>query len=78
MDPSHASGPAVLLDVVYNHFGPEGSYLVHNAPFASPSHRTPWGEAVNFDGLGAAIVRELVVHNALWSASCYLAEGPSR
>jgi malto-oligosyltrehalose trehalohydrolase len=63
----HASGIAVFLDVVYNHFGPEGNYLHRYAPaFFSRRHRTPWGDALNFDGAGAAVVRSFVVHNALY------------
>ena len=63
----HARGLAVLVDVVYNHFGPEGNYLHCSAPdFTSPRHRTPWGEGINFDGPRSAVVRQWVVHNALY------------
>ena len=75
VDACHARGLAVILDVVYNHFGPEGNYLRRYAPFASPRHRTPWGEAVNFDGPGAAVVREFVVHNALYWLEEYHLDG---
>ena len=67
VDACHARGLAVLLDVVYNHFGPEGNYLGRYAPaFFSQLHRTPWGDAVNFDRDGAAVVRAFVIENALY------------
>ena len=51
VDAAHARGLMVLLDVVYNHFGPEGNYLHAYAPqFFNPAHQTPWGAAINFDG----------------------------
>ena len=52
---AHELGLMVLLDVVYNHFGPEGNYLhVYCPAFFNPAHPTPWGAAINFDGEGAA------------------------
>ena len=67
VDAAHARGLAVFLDVVYNHFGPEGNYLHRYAPpFFNPRHQTPWGAAINFDGAGSEIVRAFVVHNALY------------
>ncbi|MBI3078631.1 MAG: malto-oligosyltrehalose trehalohydrolase [Deltaproteobacteria bacterium] len=63
----HGRGLAVFLDVVYNHFGPEGNYLSRYAPaFFSACHRTLWGDGVNFDGPGSEVVRAFVVHNALY------------
>jgi maltooligosyltrehalose trehalohydrolase len=63
----HAHALAVFLDVVYNHFGPEGNYLGRYAPaFFSRRHRTPWGDGINFDGPGSEVVRAFVVHNALY------------
>ncbi|MBF0564900.1 MAG: malto-oligosyltrehalose trehalohydrolase [Nitrospirae bacterium] len=50
IDSCHAYGIAVILDVVYNHLGPEGNYLGAYAPFFTNRYRTPWGDAVNFDG----------------------------
>jgi maltooligosyltrehalose trehalohydrolase len=67
IDGAHALGMMVLLDVVYNHFGPEGNYLHAYCPeFFNPAHRTPWGAAINFDGAGSRTVREFFVHNALY------------
>jgi maltooligosyltrehalose trehalohydrolase len=67
VDAAHARGLAVFLDVVYNHFGPEGNYLHRYAPaFFNPRHQTPWGAAINFDGPGSEVVRAFVVHNALY------------
>jgi maltooligosyltrehalose trehalohydrolase len=64
---AHARGLAVLLDVVYNHFGPEGNYLHAYAPqFFNAAHTTPWGAAINFDGERSRTVREFYVHNALY------------
>ncbi|HXS53357.1 MAG TPA: malto-oligosyltrehalose trehalohydrolase [Usitatibacter sp.] len=63
----HARGLMVLLDVVYNHFGPEGNHLHRYAPqFFNPAHRTPWGAAINYDGERAGPVREFFLHNALY------------
>ena len=67
VDDAHGRGLMVLLDVVYNHFGPEGNYLHAYAPeFFNPKHRTPWGAAINFDGEGNRAVRDFFVHNALY------------
>jgi malto-oligosyltrehalose trehalohydrolase len=66
IDAAHHRGIAVLLDVVYNHFGPDGHYLPAYAPIFTERHKTPWGSAVNFDGEGSAAVRELIVENALY------------
>jgi malto-oligosyltrehalose trehalohydrolase len=67
VDAAHARGLAVLLDVVYNHFGPEGNYLHRYAPaFVSARHRTSWGDGINYDGSGSEIVRAFAIHNALY------------
>jgi malto-oligosyltrehalose trehalohydrolase len=66
VDAAHARGLMVILDVVYNHFGPDGNYLPLYAPVLTDRHHTPWGPAVNFDADGAAVVRELVIENALY------------
>lgn len=62
----HHRGLAVILDVVYNHIGPEGNYLADFAPYFSKRHRTPWGEAFNFDGKDNQPVREYIVGNAIY------------
>lgn len=61
---AHERGIMMFLDVVYNHFGPEGNYLKIYAPAYSSKHETPWGPAVNFDDEGSAMIREFVFANA--------------
>ena len=61
----HAKGLAVLLDVVYNHFGPAGNYLGKYGHYLTNKHKTPWGDAVNFDGKGSDEVRRFFYGNAL-------------
>jgi malto-oligosyltrehalose trehalohydrolase len=64
---AHQRGIMVLLDVVYNHFGPEGNYLGVYAPqFFTSRHHTPWGNAINFDGAESRAVRDFFIHNALY------------
>ncbi len=64
---AHARNLMVFLDVVYNHFGPEGNYLHICAPqFFSERHHTPWGAAINFDDASGRVVRDFYVHNALY------------
>ena len=64
---AHARDMMVLLDVVYNHFGPEGNYLHSYAPqFFTDRHRTPWGDGINFDGPESQPVRSFFIHNALY------------
>jgi len=64
---AHQRGLMVLLDVVYNHFGPEGNYLHAYAPdFFDPALHTPWGAAINFQGPGSRWVRDFFIHNALY------------
>jgi len=67
IEQAHAHGLMVLLDVVYNHFGPEGNYLhAYARQFFSRRHRTPWGDAINFDDAGSRVVRDFFIHNALY------------
>ena len=64
---AHARGLMVLLDVVYNHFGPEGNYLsAYAKPFFNEARNTPWGAAIHFDGPESGPVRDFFVHNALY------------
>ena len=67
VDAAHAHGLMMLLDVVYNHFGPEGNYLSAYAPaFFDRRHRTPWGAAINYSGKHSRGVRDFAIHNALY------------
>jgi maltooligosyltrehalose trehalohydrolase len=61
----HRRGLAFVLDVVYNHLGPEGNYLRDFGPYFTDLYRTPWGHAVNFDGPGSDHVRRFFLENAL-------------
>jgi maltooligosyltrehalose trehalohydrolase len=64
VDAAHARGLAVILDVVYNHFGPEGNVLTRYGPYLTDRYRTPWGAAVNVDGPGSDEVRRFFIDNA--------------
>ncbi|MEW6165640.1 MAG: malto-oligosyltrehalose trehalohydrolase [Pseudomonadota bacterium] len=73
---AHARGLMVFLDVVYNHFGPEGNYLHCYCPeFFNPAHHTPWGAAINFDGARSRVVRDFFIHNALYWIEEYRLDG---
>jgi maltooligosyltrehalose trehalohydrolase len=61
----HKRGIAVILDVVYNHLGPEGNYLWDYGPYFSDRHKSPWGQAINYDGLYSDEVRNFFMENAL-------------
>jgi maltooligosyltrehalose trehalohydrolase len=65
VDACHRLKMAVVLDVVYNHLGPEGNVLGRFGPYFTDRYRTPWGEAVNFDGAGSDEVRHYFIANAL-------------
>jgi maltooligosyltrehalose trehalohydrolase len=65
VDASHAAGLAVVLDVVYNHFGPAGNYLQKYAPYITEKHSTPWGGAVNLEEEESDGVRRFFIDNAL-------------
>ncbi|MEP7062928.1 MAG: malto-oligosyltrehalose trehalohydrolase [Betaproteobacteria bacterium] len=76
VDAAHARGLMVFLDVVYNHFGPEGNYLHGYArTFFDPRHSTPWGDAIRFAGEGSGEVRAFFVHNALYWLDEYQIDG---
>jgi maltooligosyltrehalose trehalohydrolase len=65
IEAAHARGIAVLLDVVYNHFGPEGNFLSLYAPdFFTSRHKTPWGDAIQLDGPNSRPVRDFFIENA--------------
>lgn len=73
---AHGHGLMVFLDVVYNHFGPEGNYLPRYAPaFFSHRHPTPWGAGLGFDGPDRRVVREFFIHNALYWLEEYRFDG---
>jgi 1,4-alpha-glucan branching enzyme/maltooligosyltrehalose trehalohydrolase len=73
---AHRLGLMVFLDVVYNHFGPEGNYLHAYAPdFFSATKKSPWGAAINFDGPGSDTVREFFIHNAVYWLQEYRFDG---
>ena len=61
----HRRGLAVVLDVVYNHLGPEGEHVGEFGPYFSARSRTPWGKAMNFDGQGGEGPRRFFIENAL-------------
>jgi maltooligosyltrehalose trehalohydrolase len=65
VDVCHANSLAVLLDVVYNHFGPDGNYTGQFGPYITQNHHTPWGGAVNFEEKGSYDVRRFFCDNAL-------------
>lgn len=72
---AHNKGLSVLLDVVYNHFGPKGNYLKVYTPLMTDEHDTPWGPAVNFDDDGSSAVRDLVFANARYWLNEYHFDG---
>ncbi|MGH8501444.1 MAG: malto-oligosyltrehalose trehalohydrolase [Gammaproteobacteria bacterium] len=73
---AHAKGLMVFLDVVYNHFGPDGNYLhAYAKDFFTERHKTPWGAAINFDGEQSREVRDFFIHNALYWLEEYHIDG---
>jgi maltooligosyltrehalose trehalohydrolase len=72
---AHSKGLAVLLDVVYNHFGPSGNYTGKFGPYVTNSHHTPWGGAVNLEGAGSYEVRRFFCDNALMWMRDYHIDG---
>ncbi len=75
VDAAHRRGLAVLLDVVYNHLGPEGNVLDRYGPYFTDRYRTPWGSAINFDDRGSPEVRRFLVDNALMWLRDYHLDG---
>ena len=73
IDACHVEGLACILDVVYNHIGPEGAYLSEFGPYFTDRYRTPWGQAVNYDGPGSEAVRTFVTDNVrMWIRDYHL------
>ena len=67
VDACHAHGLAIFLDVVYNHFGPESNHLAEFGPYYTDRYKSPWGDAVNYDGAGSDAVRDFVLDNVrMW------------
>ena len=76
VDRAHALGIAIILDVVYNHFGPDGNYLkLFSVAYFTDRHDNDWGEAINFDGPDAGPVREYFVANAGYWINEYHLDG---
>jgi maltooligosyltrehalose trehalohydrolase len=75
VDACHLRGMGVLLDVVYNHLGPDGNVLTHFGPYFTDVYATPWGAAVNFSGRGSDEVRRYVIDNALMWLRDYRIDG---
>ncbi|MDE1162964.1 MAG: malto-oligosyltrehalose trehalohydrolase [Acidobacteriaceae bacterium] len=75
VDAAHAKGLSVILDVVYNHFGPVGNYTNKFGPYLTNSHKTPWGDAVNLDEGGSDEVRRFFCDNALMWLKDYHIDG---
>jgi len=73
-DACHANGMALVLDVVYNHLGPEGNVLDAFGPYFTDRYRTPWGAAINYDGAGSDEVRRFFTENALTCLSEFHAD----
>lgn len=75
VDACHREGIAVILDVVYNHLGPEGNYLHDFGPYFSDKYRTPWGPAINLDDAYCDVVRDYLVQNAVFWLTHYHLDG---
>jgi maltooligosyltrehalose trehalohydrolase len=75
VDAAHARGLAVILDVVYNHLGPDGNHLAKFGPYFTDTYATPWGEALNFDGADSDPVRAHFIDNAVFWLKRYHLDG---
>ncbi|MGE0529467.1 MAG: malto-oligosyltrehalose trehalohydrolase, partial [Bdellovibrionales bacterium] len=76
VDTAHSLGLAVFLDVVYNHFGPDGNYLgIYTPYFESKKNTSPWGAAINFDGEHSDMVRRYFIDSALYWLNAYCLDG---
>ena len=75
VDACHATGLSVILDVVYNHFGPVGNYATKFGPYLTEDRKTPWGDAVNLDSEGSDDVRRFFIDNALMWLKDYHCDG---
>ncbi|WP_183756087.1 malto-oligosyltrehalose trehalohydrolase [Rhizobium sp. BK181] len=75
VDEAHRRGLAVFLDVVYNHFGPDGNYQGAYAPLFTDHHQTPWGNGINYDGEQSRLIREFVIQNAIYWITYFRLDG---
>lgn len=75
VDAAHAHGICVFLDVVYNHFGPDGNFMPNYAPLFTEQHKTPWGNGINYDGESSKPVREYVIQNAIYWITQFQLDG---
>ena len=75
VDAAHERGICVFLDVVYNHFGPDGNYLPVYAPLFTDRHKTPWGNGINYDGNSAGPIREFAIQNAVYWVTQFRVDG---
>ncbi|HEX6210262.1 MAG TPA: malto-oligosyltrehalose trehalohydrolase [Methylomirabilota bacterium] len=75
VDRAHGLGLAVVIDVVYNHLGPDGNYLWSYGPYFTERHHTPWGAAVNLDGEASPHVRRFLIENACHWVNEYRMDG---
>ena len=75
VDAAHREELAVILDVVYNHLGPEGNYLPRYGPYFTDKYKTPWGAALNYDDAGSDDVRRYMVENSLYWVTEYHIDG---
>lgn len=75
VDACHQRQMAVILDVVYNHFGPEGNYLPFYGPYLTKKHQTPWGLAVNYDDSFSIFTRKMVLDNVRHWLDTYHIDG---
>ncbi|WP_088891566.1 malto-oligosyltrehalose trehalohydrolase [Leptolyngbya ohadii] len=75
VDACHQQGMAVILDVVYNHMGPEGNYFSQFAPYFTDRYKTPWGSAINYDDAYSDEVRNYFIENVRYWLSDYHLDG---
>lgn len=75
VDAAHQRGISVFLDVVYNHFGPDGNYFSAYAPLFTERHQTPWGAGINYDGEQSHQVREFIIQNAIYWVTVFRFDG---
>jgi len=75
VDAAHERGICVFLDVVYNHFGPDGNYLPRYAPIFGDRHESVWGKGLNYDGEGSRFIRDFVIENAIYWLSEFRMDG---